>query len=262
MAAARWTAAISFVQILLILGIGAAAAQDAPPSLPGIIGPDDRQSIPSAEWPWSAIGRINRAGVAHCTGTLIAANQVLTTAHCLYDWQRRRWPPPSSLHFLAGYSRDTYLAHRRGSELVLAPGYRPTREPDLSVAADDVAILVLDAAVDIRPLPLAGGDGIAERVVQAGYSQDRAHILSIDEGCRIVGPTLGGRLLLHDCDATRGDSGSPLLIVDDREARLAAVHVGVATADGRPFGVAVPVAGLPGRLSPTPAEPPDQSTPR
>ena len=261
MAAARWTAAISFAQILLVLGLGAVAAQDAPPSLPGIIGPDDRQSIPSAEWPWSAIGRINRAGVAHCTGTLIAPNQVLTTAHCLYDWQRRRWPPPSSLHFLAGYSRDAYLAHRRGSELVLAPGYRPTREPDLSAAADDLAILVLNAPIDIRPLPLDGTD-TAGRVVQAGYSQDRAHILSIDEGCRVVGPTLGGRLLLHDCDATRGDSGSPLLVVDDRETRLVAVHVGVATADGQAFGVAVPAAGLASRLLTPAAEPPDQSTPR
>ena len=261
MAAARWTAAISFVQILLILSLGAAAAQDAPPPLPGIIGPDDRQSIPSAEWPWSAIGRINRAGVAHCTGTLIAPNQVLTAAHCLYDWRQRRWPPPSTLHFLAGYSRGAYVAHRRGRELVLVPDYRPTREPDLAVAADDAAILILDAPIDIRPVPLARDD-TADRIVQAGYSQDRAYILSIDEGCRVVGPILGGRLLLHDCDATRGDSGSPLLVVDDRQTRIVAVHVGVATGDGQAFGVAVPAAGQVSRLLPPAAEPPDQSAPR
>ena len=165
--------------------------------------------------------------------------------HCLYDWRHRRWPSPSSLHFLAGYSRGTYLAHRRGEELVLSPGFQPTREPDLSVAAHDWAILILDAPIDIQPLPLAANEP-ADAVVQAGYSQDRAHILSVDEGCRILGAALGGGLLVHDCDATRGDSGSPLLTRDDRGTRLAGVHVGVVTVDGQPFGVAVPVSELAG----------------
>ena len=42
--------------------------------------------------------------------------------------------------------------------------------------------------------------------------QDKAHILSRHEGCRITGAMVQGRLVLHDCDATHGDSGSPLLV--------------------------------------------------
>lgn len=51
-------------------------------------------------WPFSAIGRVNRTTRSDergfCTGTLVAANLVLTAAHCLYQDEGVR----SVIHFV------------------------------------------------------------------------------------------------------------------------------------------------------------------
>jgi protease YdgD len=50
-------------------------------------------------------------------------------------------------------------------------------------------------------------------VALGGYNQDRAELLMADPDCHIgiVTRRPGGTLLLHDCSATRGTSGGPLL---------------------------------------------------
>jgi protease YdgD len=79
--------------------------------------------------------------------------------------------------------------------------------------------------IPVRALPADGAmpDGHLQR---AGYSQDRAHLLSIHDGCRLLGLLAEGRVLLTDCDGTRGDSGSPLLLRQGEEVWL----IGVASA--------------------------------
>ena len=51
------------------------------------------------------------------------------------------------------------------------------------------------------------------RLFQAGYSWDTGSNLSGDLDCGIA-ELDGGRLIRHDCDTTRGDSGSPLMVRD------------------------------------------------
>src|SRR5690349_23002642 len=46
--------------------------------LPGVMGHDDRTPLDTQEWPWAAIGRVNRSTGGFCTGTLIGPRQVLT----------------------------------------------------------------------------------------------------------------------------------------------------------------------------------------
>jgi protease YdgD len=73
--------------------------------------------------------------------------------------------------------------------------------------------------------------------LQAGYSRDRPHMLTLNRPCRLVGFARDDRLVLHACDATFGDSGSPILVELDGGFHVVAVLVGIDRATGR--GIAV-----------------------
>jgi protease YdgD len=49
------------------------------------------------------------------------------------------------------------------------------------------------------------------RVNQAGYSWDSGHDISANIGCRIVN-FFPDSSIFHECDTTRGDSGSPIFV--------------------------------------------------
>ena len=63
-------------------------------------------------------------------------------------------------------------------------------------------------------------------------------------GCDVRGSAAEGSLLLHDCDATKGDSGSPLLLAGEGGYRLVAIHVATLQQGGRTLGVAVPASAF------------------
>jgi protease YdgD len=229
---------------LPLLAIMPATAQ--PELLPGILGDDNRVPTESLDWPWAAVGRVNRASGGFCTGTLIGPHHVLTAAHCLFDRGGRRIVP-SDIHFVAGYQRGNYLAHSVARALVVPQGYRPDAAMRVDVLAEDWAVVVLREPIDIRPVPVWAVDRVpsaGDRLVRAGYGRDRAHLLSVHEGCGIAGRSGGDRLLLHSCDATRGDSGSPLLRRTEKGIGLVGIDVGVVRSGGADHGVAVSAAGF------------------
>ncbi|MGD2133965.1 MAG: hypothetical protein PVI23_14315, partial [Maricaulaceae bacterium] len=93
------------------------------------------------------------------------------------------------------------------------------------VDATDWAYLRLDAPApaDITPLeiaPIYSLDGVT--LSQAGYSWDTGDHLSGHLGCAGVSLELDGTLI-HDCDMTDGDSGSPILIEEDGVYKIVAI---------------------------------------
>jgi len=220
-----------------LLAASGACAEKLP--IPGIVGQDDRLILDSWDYPWSAIGRLNFTTGGFCTATVIAPRRVLTAAHCLWNRRTARWYPPCALHFLAGYRRSDFKVHALVSHIQIAPGYHgKAPRPEL-----DWAILTLDRDVSdlTGVIPFAGRavkDG--DRLLQAGYSRDRRHLLTTDRSCQVRTIGAAGKLLLHDCDATFGDSGSPLLLADQKgDYRLAAVHIAMQVRNNKTLGVGV-----------------------
>ncbi len=95
----------------------------------------------------------------------------------------------------------------------------------------------------MRALP-ADGEIPNGRLQRAGYSQDRAHLLSIHDACELQGVLAAGRVLLTDCDGTRGDSGSPLLLRRGEQVWLVGVLSAVADQGSLEGGLAVPAAAF------------------
>lgn len=237
--------AAAFTLILLGLFLGASGGENARERLPGILGSDDRVILDTSAWPWAAVGRVNRETGGFCTGTLVASNLVLTAAHCLYDSRTGKRVAPGKLHFLGGYRRGGYVTHAVARALFHPSDFSFAGSDGLKRAANDWAVLVLAAPIATKPIPVRSLSARnlkalpRDRLMRAGYSQDRPHLLSLHNGCGVSGNVNGGPVLIHTCDATRGDSGSPLIIMTREGPFLVGMIMGVTKSGDKERGLAV-----------------------
>ncbi len=233
-------AALAF---LLALSAGSAWADQSQRlnrELRGVKGADDRVAVEAAQYPWSAMGRLNNGLGGHCSGVLVGRKLLATAAHCLWNPRTRAVIPVSSLTFVAGYDRGQYLKAAKVARMHPAPGWtfggQPSRIHDWALLelaeplGDDVGWVALGA----EPEP-------GQPVTAAGYGKDKAHVPTAHLGCRVL--ERRGPLLVNDCDAVQGDSGGPMLVWRDGQFRLGALNVAVMVSNGD-LGVALGVGAF------------------
>ncbi|NHN83727.1 trypsin-like serine protease [Acetobacter musti] len=210
-----WAAAISGLFVAMSAPI--AHAQLVPvPARPGIGTGDTRRQVGVEDLPWSAIGRVQTELGGRCTGFLIAPAVVETAAHCLWIAKTGHYIQPRDVHFLRAYNRGQFASHARVARFLIPPGYDPRREA--LTAAYDRATLFLDAPAGTPTQSLtvaqnlpAPGDG----VMLGGYEQDFREVVTSDMACHVMAIVADGNgqpMISHNCDATRGSSGAPLLV--------------------------------------------------
>jgi protease YdgD len=222
--------AITALAVLLLAIPGASGAEL--PLRPGIGAIDRRVAVDWKTPPWDAVAKVQTTIGTRCTGALIAPAVVLTAAHCLYNRLTRTMLRPQSVHVLFGYDRGSYRWHRLVLRYTLGPGY-DGRKRGLQRA--DWAQLELESAIPaaVAPLPVTTRIPLASApVALAGYNQDRAQILMADTQCRVLGIAIvdGRRFIAHNCDATRGTSGGPLIVRDGGVWSVFGINLGAAAA--------------------------------
>jgi len=175
-------------------------------------GNDDRVLVNVNQAPWRFMGQLRMDAGSSCTATLIGRDVLVTAAHCI--------------HANGALNANGRFEPADGSQSARIIAYQIHRNFNHQrfVSSDDIdgldwALLRLDQPLGDR-LGFAGvqnltGQGgqraVSTDLMQAGYSWDTGDHLSGNLRCRIA-TVYPDNTFAHECDTTRGDSGSAFLV--------------------------------------------------
>jgi len=197
-------------------------------------GHDDRVRVNIEQTPWRYMGRVTNAAGEVCTATLISRNVIITAAHCIHSTQGLT----TEATFVAAGG-----ATARATAYLINPRFDYNRfNTTDDIDSMDWALLRLDQNLGDR-LGFAGvrnitGQGTeaarAHDLFQAGYGWDTGETLAANVGCHIVEAHADG-VFAHECDTTRGDSGSAFLVRNGQGFDVVGVDSNFRSNPGGPF---------------------------
>lgn len=215
------------------------AASPAPAQNSGL----ERLTRPDQIVSWKAVGRVDVGETSYCTGTLIAADLVLTAAHCLFDAQGTAHPV-DSISFRAGFADGEAVAEAKVARATAHEDYVPTASgmQNGGQIQFDVALLQLAAPISTALAPPFAVDspGNGDEVSVVSYARGRDSALSWQRACTVLGRQQG--LIAVDCDVTFGSSGAPVFDRSQGRARIVSI-VSAGRSDGDKtiaFGMELP----------------------
>ncbi len=193
-------------------------------------GYDDRQRVDTARYPWSAIGEVSFRDGSSCTASLVAEDVAITAAHCFFTDGN----PVQPTVFRAGRDGNRHAASANVIRHFLAADFNyliwsQTNQLENS----DWAFMVLDQPIgrtagtlgvyEMGPADMERATGNSwHTVYQAGYSWDAPTRMTGNIDCNVVQVRNNGTIF-HECDTTRGDSGSPIFIEIDGDFFIIAI---------------------------------------
>ena len=185
-------------------------------------GYDDRVLMDTSVFPWVVVGQSRFDSGGACTATLIGPDVLITAGHCIAG----QGGINHSGTFETGFDLPGGPRTARVIDHYMSPDwdyqrYRSTDEID----GTDWALLRIDQPlgdtlgfVGIRALVNDEGEqaALSADIYQAGYSHDTGDHLSGNIGCHMIN-IYPDNTMAHECDTTRGDSGSPFMVRDGED---------------------------------------------
>ncbi|ADO41372.1 trypsin-like serine peptidase [Ketogulonicigenium vulgare] len=190
-----------------------------------------------------AVGRIEIEDAGHCTAVLIAPDQVLTAAHCLFDADTGARIPAQDIVFQAGFTNGRAYAYRQIRRIVIHPDHQPDTRASGAAARSraDLALLELYQPITplagITPLPIASVIPLEGALNVIAYGTGPAGAHQTQDECRRIAQD--GGVYIFGCALQVGGSGAPILANRGGTPQIVALVSAIGQMRGRDVVVGV-----------------------